>query len=168
MCYNETIMLPAPGHAYLLAALDNTPETLSTLLSPLPTGDAAWDARPHPDRFTLREIVAHLADWEEVWRERFERTVSEDRPLLLRPDLDRRAQERGYAHADPKECLPRLRDERAALTGRLRELPDDAWGRVAHLDRMGDISLEELAAFVLGHDSYHLRQTAEWRAALRA
>jgi len=161
-------MLPTAACAYIAVALDHTPATLAALVSHLPADSPVWDARPEPDRFSLREIVAHLADWDAVWRERFERTRDEDHPLLLRPVPDERAQEQGYAHADPAECLTRFRERRTALTGWLRALPEDAWTRLAHLDRMGDIPLEGLAALALGHDAYHLRQAAEWLAAGKA
>ncbi|MBC8138268.1 MAG: DinB family protein [Fibrella sp.] len=155
-------MLPMPARAYLLAALDNTPATLFALLSHLPSDSPVWDTLPQPDRFSLREIVAHLADWEHVFRERFERTINEDRPVLPRPDLNERAEEKGYADADPQECLARFREVRPAMTNWLRSLPEDAWVRVAHLERIGDLSLEGLVILMAGHDSYHIKQVTEW------
>ena len=159
-------MLPDPARDYLINNLDNIPATVSALLSGLQGNDPAWDVRPDPERFSLREIIAHLADWDDVWRERFERTTNEDLPLLLRPDAGQRAQEQGYAEAEPRECLAHFRERRAALTGWLRSLPEDAWTCLARLDRMGDIPVAGLAVLALGHDSYHLRQAAEWLAAV--
>ena len=161
-CYNPVIMMPPPVRAYLINALDHTPATLSALLANLPPGDAAWDARPDPERFSLREIVAHVADWEAVWKERFERAVTEELPLLPRPDVGQRAEERGYAAADPVTSLARFQQERATLMSRLRSLPAGAWGREAHLERMGDLPLEGLVALTLAHDAYHVRQVSEW------
>jgi uncharacterized damage-inducible protein DinB len=159
--------MPIPAYLYIVNALDNTPVMLTAQLSPLPANDAAWDVRPDPDRFSLREIVAHLADWETIWLERFERALSEEAPLLPRPDITRRSEEQGYSNADPQECLTRFSEKRSALTARLRSLPEDAWERMAHLDRIGEIPLSGLAALALGHDSYHTRQVAEWCAATR-
>jgi uncharacterized damage-inducible protein DinB len=159
--------IPTAACLYIVNALDNTPAILLAQLSPLPANDAAWDTRPDPDRFSLREIVAHLADWETIWQERFERTLREEAPLLLRPDITRRAEEQGYLNADPQECLTRFSEKRSALTARLRSLPEDAWERVAHLDRMGEMPLSGLIALALGHDAYHTRQVAEWCAAAK-
>jgi hypothetical protein len=157
--------LPILACTYIVNALDNTPVMLIAQLSQLPPSDPMWNVRPDPDRFSLREIVAHLADWEEVWQERLERTVSEERPHLLRPDLDHRARDQGYSTADPQECLHRFGEKRLALTGWLRSMPEDTWSRAGHLDRIGDLPLAGLAALALGHDSYHTRQVAEWCAA---
>lgn len=164
-CYKRAIMLPLPACHYIAAGLDNTPLTLAALVSRFPGNDPIWETRPSPDRFSLREIVAHLADWEEIWRGRFEPTVNEEHPLLLRPDPDRRAEEQGYSRAEPVECLARFQERRAALTGWLRSLPEETWARTAHLDRLGDVPLVGLAALALSHDSYHLRQVAEWLSA---
>lgn len=159
--------LPTPARLYLVASLENTPATIAALLSSLPTDDIAWQTRPDPERFSLREIVAHLADWEDVWRERFERTLNEERPLILRPDVTERSVERGYADANPQECLARFTEDRTALAAWLRTLPETAWERIATLDRMGEIPMEALTALALAHDSYHLHQVAEWQKALR-
>lgn len=156
-------MLPLPARSYLVAALDHTPATLSALLlARLPAGHPSWNTRPAPDRFSLREIVAHLADWEVVWQGRFERTIHEDIPRLDRPDLDLRAEEQGYGHTDPQICLNLFQERRSALTNWLRALPEEYWQRAAHLERIGDLPLEGLVALALGHDSYHVRQIAEW------
>ena len=157
-------MLPLPACLYITTSLENTPATVAALVSALPVGDPAWDTQPDPDRFCLREIVAHLADWEDVWRDRFERTLNEETPLILRPDVTERSEEKGYADADPQESLARFVEKRQALVALLRSLSGDAWERVARFDRMGDTSLGGLAALALGHDSYHVRQVAEWRA----
>lgn len=158
-------MLPIAAAHYLTNAFDNAPVALSALLSHLPADSPVWDTRPDPARFSVREIVAHLADWDEIWEERFGRTVTEEAPLLLRPDLDQRAAERGYATADPIKCLARLRDSRAALTASLRSLHEDAWTRTTTLDRMGAVPLHVLVALAVSHDSYHVRQVTEWLAA---
>lgn len=158
------MLLPPVGRDYLLAALDNTPATLTALLSYLSPDSPAWDICPAPDRFRLREIVAHLADWEAIWRERFERTVSEEYPRLPRPDPDQRAAEADYTGADPVERLARFRTSRAALTEWLHGLPEDAWTRTEHMEQRGDFPLAGIVTLTLGHDSYHLRQVAEWLA----
>jgi Uncharacterized protein conserved in bacteria len=158
-------LLPPPACDYLIHALEHAPATLAALLSPLSSEHRAWETRPYPDRFSLREIVAHLADWDEIWRERIGRTVREDAPRLERPDVDQRARERGYAEADPQESLARFAERRAALVAELRALPEEVWGRSAHLERIGDLTPGGLVALVHGHDAYHIRQVAEWLAA---
>ena len=51
---------------YLLLDLESAPDVLARLLADM-SDPAVYDRTPDPDRFTLREMVAHLADWEAVF-----------------------------------------------------------------------------------------------------
>src|SRR5689334_12368800 len=105
-------MLAVFARRYVLAGLSSTPEVLATILKGLDSSDSAWDFRPDPERFTLREMVAHLADWDPIFLHRLERIRDEDNPNL--PDLDEGqiAIESDYAHQDPVENLNRFRQGR--------------------------------------------------------
>ncbi len=155
-------MQPAYVKKYFLSALNATPEILEAFLSPLPAEDARWDARPDPERFTLREIVAHLADWNPIFLARIERTLKEDLPILPDMDESQMAIDRDYAHADPHACLARFRTDRANMVVFLSGLMDADWTRVGVREPHGPISLERQAVMVLSHDSYHLEQIVQW------
>lgn len=146
---------------YLLHGLDAAPLTLAALLHA--ATDAKLDARPDPDRFTLREAVAHLADWEGVWKERMEAIVREDEPFLPSFDEGLWAVDHDYAHSDAQEQLQKFTEGRARLTAFLRPLPGEAWTRRGVRDEVGAVSLFEMVAMILGHDGYHARQIIEYR-----
>lgn len=156
--------MPAPVGVrnYLLNGIESTPLTLRALLGGLSADSPLWDARPDPARFTLREMLAHVADWDPVFLGRLERMRDEDNPLL--PDIDEGAlcQERRYGAQDPLHNLDRLTTSRPGLVQAFRALSDDQWERPGHKSNLGDITVFQLAVTVLGHDSYHLRQAAEF------
>ncbi len=157
--------LPAkPALRYVLAGLEGTPDVLERLLHDQPAEGAGWDFHPDPERFTLREIVAHLADWDSIFRGRLERMRDEADPSL--PDMDEGqiAIERDYAHSNPLDSLARFRRERALTVERLRGLPTDAWERPGRRENLGSMTIESLAVMILGHDGYHTRQVAQWVA----
>jgi len=154
-------MLPRYVRYYLLAALEATPELLENALDGLTDADA--DRRPDPDRFTLREMTAHLADWEAIFAERMRRTRDEDEPPLPGYDEGELAVERDYAHADWRAKLVEFRQERARTLSLLRGLAHERWDRVAHRPEIGPMTLEGQAVLVSAHDMYHLRQAAAWR-----
>ncbi|MEX2244766.1 MAG: DinB family protein [Fimbriimonadaceae bacterium] len=151
--------MPSPyALHYLFQGLEAAPIVQTALCQRI----ADWDARPPgEDRFTVRESLAHLADWEPIWLERMRRTVIEDYPSL--PDMDEGAMaiERNYAASDPSESLRRYREGRADLVAFLRGLTEEDWGRKCHREGQGDVLLFELAALVLGHDGYHFRHTLD-------
>lgn len=159
-------MPPTVTRRYLLYGLENQPAVLSQLLRDLGPDDPAWDRRPDPERFTLREIVAHLADFEPIWLERVERTAGEVNPVLPSADEGQMAIDHDYASTDPFESLQRYRRGRAALVARLRDLPDDGWDRAGRREQIGPMTIFEQMVMVLSHDGYHTGQVTEWLGAI--
>lgn len=155
-------MQPAYVKKYFLTALNATPEVLEAFLKPLPADDPRWDLRPDPERFTLREIVAHLADWDPIFTERMEQTVTEELPFLPDKDEGQMALDHDYAHQDPHAALAHFRTARAALVVFLSGLTDADWSRVAMKEPHGPVTLERQAILVLAHDGYHMEQVVRW------
>lgn len=146
-------------HHYLREGLEATPIVLGRLLER--ATEEIWDRRPDPQRFTPREAIAHLADWEPIWSERLERLRTEVDPLLPSRDPDQLAKEHDYANAQPRDSLRRFQEGRAQLLQRLAGLAPHEWGRTGRHGEIGTISIQDLAQLILGHDGYHLRQVAE-------
>lgn len=154
-------MLPVYAVRYLISALEGTPAVVSALVADMPD----WDARPDPDRFSLREIVAHLADWEPVAHGRIVRTVAETVPTLPNWDEEAAAVIGDYAHTNPHESLLWLTERRAATVATLAALAESDWSRVAEREGVGMLSVERQAFLMLAHDGHHLRQIVEWTKA---
>jgi hypothetical protein len=147
---------------YLFSALASGPIILRHLLDGITDEEA--DFRADPDRFTLREAVAHLADWEPIFLGRFVRTVDEDRPLIHGLDEGELAVRNDYGSKDIHTELDRYEKGRADTIAYLSSLPDSAWPRLADRDEIGLVDLEFLVGLLPLHDAYHERQAIEWRA----
>lgn len=147
---------------YLCSGLAAGPLVLENLL--IGITDAQADARPDPERFTIREVVAHLADWEPIWLERFTRIATEDKPFL--PDIDEgeMAITNDYANADITVQLRRFFEGRERVVAFFRGLPDEAWAREGER-YWGALSLDGFAGMMLGHDGYHFEQVIRQRKA---
>lgn len=147
---------------YLVTGLDAAPDAQARLCARVQD----WDAGPQGEgRFTLRESLAHLADWEPIWLMRAERTLKEVRPDLPGIDEGELAVQNDYASSDPLVSLARYRQGRDRLVEFFRGLSDSDWQRTFTRDDVGEVTLFELASLVLGHDGYHLRHTLESLAA---
>lgn len=156
-------MFPEYVKRYMIAALEGTPVVLNALLADLPADSPLWDARPEADRFTLREMVAHLADWEPVCRGRIVRTRTEDNPFLPNWDEDQAAIIGDYAHTNPHEALLWFAERRADTVAVLKSLSDEEWSRVARRENVGELSIQTQISLIVAHDGYHNRQAAEYR-----
>jgi hypothetical protein len=154
-------MLSPGARTYILNGLEMTPIVATTLLKDFGTGAAIWDIRLAPERFTLRESLAHLADWDGVWTDRVRRILELEDPIF--PDIDEGqiAIDRHYESSDPQESLRRFQADRANLVALLRAQPEEAWARMGTRGGFTPMTLEEFLGLILGHDSYHLRQVAE-------
>lgn len=91
--------MPArPAIDYVLNGLEAAPLVQARLLKDC----TEWDARPELDRFTLREMIAHLADWEVIWMDRVVRFTTEVHPYLESIDEGQIAIDNDYANLDPE------------------------------------------------------------------
>lgn len=146
---------------YLVGGIEATPVILAALLSKRDRTDPMWDDRPDPERFTLREVMAHLADWDPIFLDRVVRMVCEDHPFLPSIDESVICAERNYDLQDPLANLERLKLSRPELVAALRVLPADDWERTGTRELVGALDLFQLMSMILSHDSYHIKQVAE-------
>jgi len=151
--------------SYIFTALKGAPDSFEYLLQGL-TADEA-DLRPDANRFTIREIMAHLADWDEVFLGRLKRTRAEDDPTLDGYDMDKRAASHYYGATDVREQVALFRVRRARLVAFLRELETGDWARSCVRPEIGRLTMEELTLMIPLHDSYHVQQVMEWLTAAR-
>ena len=155
-------MMPPKVRKYLVSALSGTPEVIGRLLQDLPDDDPRWDIRPESNRFSLREVVAHLADWEPINLDRLRRMRWEDNPSL--PDIDEStlAVENDYSQSDPHGSLEWIRGGRQALMAEIETLAESEWSRTGVREGVGLLTIELFVTLVLAHDGYHSMQIAQW------
>lgn len=146
---------------YVLLSLEGEPDVYARLL--MGVTDTEADRRPDPARFTLREALAHVAEWEDVFLQRMTATRDTDTPLLQGYDEGQWAIDHNYAHADVPMQLALFRQRRVRNVAFLRALAPDQWARTGRHTEVGPITLEEQMLLMLAHDGYHARQFAEWR-----
>lgn len=144
---------------YLLPALELGPRVIRRLLDQLP--ERALDHAPNPDRFTPREVIAHLAEWEPIMRERIRDTVAQPGLTIVTYDEGQMAIDHGYAQTDPAEQMELFLRERAITIELVRSLQPEDWGKIASHPERGPQSAEDFANTLIGHDMYHAEQLSE-------
>lgn len=154
-------MLPERIKNYLMMSVTGAPDVFDALLAGLTEEEA--DRRPDKDRFTIREVVSHLADWEEIFLERLAQSFSQENPKLVDIDEGRLAIDRNYAHRDWHEQLVRYRRGREDVVSFFNSLASPQWDRAATHAKAGPITVTEQAVMIAGHDGYHMAQIIAWR-----
>lgn len=137
----------------LLDVYRSTPLTLRALVADV--DEAQIPRQPAEDEWSIIEIVAHLADAEEMVVKRIERMLTEEDPALPAYNPEDLADVRGYRSRDLNEELDRFEAVRGALTSRLEDL-DDA--RTGQHEEVGEITVEAMTAHMAAHDAIHLAQ----------
>ncbi len=123
-----------------------------------------WDERRDPDRFTPREVLAHLADWEPILRARIEGALKTPDFVITPYDETQRAEDGAYSSKDPQASLRLFLAERARTVALLATLTDEQLALTAIHPENGPMTVSDLAGFFLGHDAYHIDQLLEYLA----
>jgi hypothetical protein len=114
--------------------------------------------RPEPSRWSVGEIVAHLADAELVGGYRVRTILAAPGSTIEAFDQDRWAAEGDYAHRDPRASLDTFRALRAANLELFRSLNAAEWKRHGIHAERGRETIATYARMFAGHDINHIRQ----------
>ncbi len=154
-------MLPLKVETYLLAALEGAPGLCVNLLDGITAAEA--DFRPDPDRFTIREAISHVADWEPIFQARLRATLSEENPTLQGIDEGEVARAGNYGARDWNDQAQKFAEARAGTLSLIRSLQKADWDRLANHTEAGPITMTEQIILIAAHDAYHHQQFAQWR-----
>jgi hypothetical protein len=114
--------------------------------------------RPEPAKWSIAEIIAHLADAEIVasWRMR---SVIGENGITIQPfDQDAWASAFEYRDRDARRSLEVFRVLRESNLQMLNEIPSETWENYGmHLER-GKESIAHLTRMFAGHDTNHVLQ----------
>jgi len=152
-------------HPYLFKGLESGPRTIQRLIKMIPAD--RLDVATHTGRFSPREVIAHLADWEPISRGRMQTAIAT--PGATVPDLDEGAIaiEKKYSEWDPIATSEEFIRRRAETIKFLEGLSDEEWTKVAVHSRRGAMTVYDYANLELGHDMYHIAQLCTALAPVR-
>ena len=114
--------------------------------------------RPAPDKWSVAEIVAHLADAELAISWRIRQILSANAVPIQAYDQDQWAKTFDYAHRDPRQSLASFRTLREANVALLKSVPRRLWDNYGVHEERGNESVSHVVRMVAGHDLNHLQQ----------
>lgn len=142
------------AHAQLITALQEFPQVM-------------WQFRPAAERWTIHEIILHIADSEANSYIRCRRFLAEPGSTVLGYDESRWAQELHYhdqSTADALELFKWLRHQSYML---IRRLPEAVWANTVYHTENGVMTLDEWLDTYERHIPDHVRQMqavyADWQ-----
>ena len=153
--YTQRILANAQGQDSIKVQSATT-KKLDRLIKGVPR--AKLRKRPAPDKWSVAEILAHLADVEIVigWRLR---------SILGAPGTPVQAYDQNawvttghYDKRDPRKSIELHRVVREANLALLKSLSSDQWKQYGQHAERGQESVEHIVRMVAGHDVNHIRQ----------
>jgi hypothetical protein len=153
--YTQRILANAEGQDPIKVQ-SATPKKLARLIKGISL--AKLRKRPAPEKWSVAEILAHLADVEIVigWRMR---------SILGNPGTPVQAYDQNawviaghYEKRDPAKSIELQRTLREANLALLKSLSPDQWKHFGQHAERGQESIELIVRMVAGHDLNHIRQ----------
>lgn len=157
-------LLNALGDRDPLDVLRDTPEKLRDIIGSVSPGERG--VPESEGKWSMVQVVQHLADSELVGGFRFRMVLAHDRPALAGYDQDLWADRLQYHDADVYTALGDFTTSRRANVRLFeRTTPDDQARVGIHAER-GEESLAQLMRLYAAHDLVHLRQLNRIRRAV--
>jgi DinB family protein len=122
------------------------------------------DFVPEAGGWSIRQIVAHLADGEIVATMRMRQILAEENPKLEAFDQNAWAKNLDYARRKPSQSLETFRRIRGENYELLKDLPESAFERAGIHSERGRVTLRQFLQLVAEHAESHAAQLRARRA----
>jgi DinB superfamily len=115
--------------------------------------------KPSPDKWSILEILGHLADIEIVYGYRLRQMLADQKPVIAPMDQDAWAKNLGYMDAAAPELVAAYGLNRHHNLRLLRRLkPADLEKSALHPEYKKDVTVGDLVEKMSGHGTNHLAQ----------
>jgi hypothetical protein len=113
---------------------------------------------PAPGKWSVGQILAHLADAEIVVGWRLRQVLGANGTPIQAFDQDTWASTFNYAKRDPRQSLESFRVLRETNVAMLKALPKNLWENYGVHQERGNESVTHIVRMMAGHDLNHIQQ----------
>ena len=124
------------------------------------------DAAPISGKWSTRQIICHIADFEPIYADRIKVALAENEPSVFGGDPDTFAARLAYDKRDIEEDMQMIESVRKHMTRILRTLNDDDFQRQVNHAEVGLITVEKLLTNITEHIPHHITFIEAKRAAM--
>ena len=142
-----------------LDILSETPRKIARLVKG--ASKKKLSRRPTPEKWSVTELLAHLADAEIVQGFRVRLILGASGTPIQGFDQDEWARFSEYAKHDPDLSLEAFRATRERTVRLLKDLPPEKWENYGMHSERGKETVTRVSEMMAGHDINHLRQIKE-------
>jgi uncharacterized damage-inducible protein DinB len=128
--------------------------------------DTQINTAPVPGKWSTRQVICHIADFEPVYADRMKRALAEDEPTIFGGDPDAFAANLAYDQRDIDEELQLIESVRKHVARILQTLKPADFQRTVKHSESGPITLEKLLTNITNHIPHHIKFIQEKRAVM--
>ena len=128
---------------------------------------AELDFVPEPGKWSVRQIICHLADSEIVAAMRLRQIIAEERPIIQAFDEKAWATNLGYNKRKASHVIEIFRLIRTENYELLKDLPEESFARVGIHSERGPLTLLDVLKTFTNHPEKHTVQLRAVRAAYK-
>src|SRR5580658_6232412 len=163
--YIQRILSHVEGHD-AIKVQRATAAKLKKLIHGRTSKELKW--KPEPGKWSMAEIVAHLADVEIVASWRLRSVIGANGTAIQAFDQDAWASVFQYGKRDPRQSLEVFQVLRENNLTMLKALPPESWDSYGMHAERGKETIAHLARMFAGHDTNHIRQIENIAAQLKS
>jgi uncharacterized damage-inducible protein DinB len=153
--YTQRIVANAEGQDPIKVQ-SATPKKLARLIESVPP--AKLRKRPAPEKWSVAEILAHLADVEIVVGWRMRSILGSPGTTIAAFDQDAWVVAGHYEKRDPRKSIELQRTLREANLALLKSISPEQWKHFGQHAERGQESIEHIVRMIAGHDINHISQ----------
>jgi hypothetical protein len=157
------------NHAERLKKIESYGQAYDQLIAALPRFPREmWQYRPSPDRWTIHEIIVHIADSEANSYARCRRFIAEPGSTVMAYDEMAWAKRLNYHAQSPAAAIELFRQLRASSYELIKTLPEAIWtNTIVHPDN-GVMTMDDWLDVYDRHVPDHIAQMQEVYSAWQA
>jgi len=129
----------------------------------------AWSYKPGPERWSIHEIIVHLADSEANSYVRCRRFIAEPGQTVMAYDENRWAEALNYQGQRAEDALDLFKALRRMTYELIKDLPEPTWSNTVDHPENGTMTMDDWLDVYTRHVAEHIRQLqathAAWQAA---
>jgi uncharacterized damage-inducible protein DinB len=152
--------MPATDRSNLIDAYDRGAELANDAIRGLGVEELRRvppaDAGPEVGKWSIQQVIVHLADAELAFADRIKRIAAEDDPVLQAWDENRFVERLAYDKQSASYAAILVALTRKQVTAILRSLPDAAFARTGRHSQRGLQTIVDVLGYAVPHLERHL------------